>query len=134
MKVLARRRAASGFAHEIEIEGRHRLLADEPVEAGGEDAGPSPVRLLSASLASCTAITVEMYAERKGWDVGAVEVEVDFTLERHAPSSFDVTLRLPGDLTDSERERLVGVAAKCPVHRALSGETPVRISDRVEAL
>lgn len=134
MKVLARRRAPSGFAHEVEIDGRHRLLVDEPTEAGGKDAGPSPVRLLAASLASCTAITVEMYAERKGWDVGAVEVEVDFTLERHAPSSFEVILRLPDTLSAAERERLVGVAAKCPVHRALGSETPVRIADRVEVL
>jgi putative redox protein len=134
VKVLARRSAPSGFAHEVEIDGGHRLRVDEPVAAGGENSGPSPVRLLAASLASCTAITVEMYAERKGWDVGPLEVAVDATLEGHAPSAFEVTLRLPQGLTDAEKERLVGVASKCPVHRALSSETTVRIADRVESL
>jgi putative redox protein len=132
VKVVARR-TSSGFAHEVEIEGGHMLLVDEPREAGGADSGPSPVRLLAASLASCTAITVEMYAERKGWDVGAVEVEVGVSLERHTPSAFEVTLRVPGRLTDAEKERLVGVAAKCPGHRVLSGETSVTIAERVEA-
>jgi putative redox protein len=124
MKALARRRpsgpdGALGFAHEL--------------EDGGTDTGPSPGRLLAASLASCTAITVEMYAERKGWDVGALEVEVEATYEGRTPSAFEVTLRLPAHLSDTEKERLVGVAAKCPVHKALSGETPVSIADRVEA-
>ena len=65
MRVVARRR--SGFAHDIEIDdGDHRLVVDEPVEAGGTDAGPSPARLVAAGLASCVAITMEMYAERKG--------------------------------------------------------------------
>ena len=69
MKVVARRR--EGFAHEVEIEGGHTLLVDEPARVGGTDTGPSPGRLLAASLAACTAITIEMYAERKGWEIGA---------------------------------------------------------------
>ena len=75
-----------------------------------------------------------MYAARKGWDVGAVEVEADVTYEGHVPSSFDVTLRLPPELGDEQRERLLAIASRCPVHRALRSETPVRITDRVEAL
>ena len=65
-----------GYVHDVEIEGgRHRLVVDEPLEAGGTDAGPSPTRLLAAGLASCIAITMEMYAKRKQWEIGAVEVE-----------------------------------------------------------
>ena len=68
MRVVARRR--EGYAHDVEIEGGHSLISDEPESVGGTDTGPSPTRLLAASLAACTAITVEMYADRKGWDVG----------------------------------------------------------------
>ena len=132
MKTVARRR--EGFTHEVEIEGGHTIVVDEPADAGGGDAGPTPTRLLAASLAGCIAITIEMYAERKGWDVGDVVVEVETDYERHAPVAFDVVLRLPDSLTDAEKERLVGIAAKCPVHRVLSHEVEVSIADRVEPL
>ncbi len=132
MKVVARRR--QGYAHDVEIEGGHTIRIDEPAGAGGTDTGPSPARLLAASLASCVAITVEMYADRKGWDIGEVEVDVDGEYENHAPRSFEVTLRLPGELSDEQRERLLVVAGKCPVHKVLAGETAVVISDRIEAL
>ena len=75
-----------------------------------------------------------MYAERKGWDVGKVEVDVDVTYDEFAPLSFAVTLRLPAELSDEQRKRLLVVAAKCPVHKLLVGETPVTVSDRVETL
>ena len=78
MQVVARR--IEGFAHEVEIEGGHTLVVDEPADRGGTDTGPRPTQLLAASLAGCTAITIEMYAERKGWDVGAIEVDVDVDL------------------------------------------------------
>jgi putative redox protein len=132
MKVVARRR--EGFAHEIEIEGGHTLVVDEPVAAGGTDAGPSPTRLLGAALASCVAVTIEMYAARKGWEVGRVEVDVDVEYEGYAPRSFAVALRLPGGLSEEQRQRLLVIATKCPVHEALAGETPVTISDGIEAL
>ncbi len=132
MKVLARR--LQGFAHEIDIEGGHTIVVDEPPDFGGTDTGPSPGRLLAASLAACTAVTMEMYAERKGWDVGPLEVEVDATYDDHIPRSFDLTVRLPADLDDEQRRRLLVIASKCPVHRALTGETTVTISDRVEVL
>ncbi|HEY7950433.1 MAG TPA: OsmC family protein [Solirubrobacterales bacterium] len=132
MKVVARRR--EGFAHEVEIEGGHTVLVDEPVDSGGADTGPSPTRLLAASLASCVAITIEMYAERKGWNLGRVEVDVEAEYEGYAPSSFEVTLRLPPELSDEQRERLVAIAGKCPVHKVLAQETPVIVSERVEAL
>ena len=132
MKVVCRRR--EGFSHENEIEGGHTVAVDKPVEAGGSDTGPSPTRLLAASLASCTAITMEMYAERKGWDIGKVEVEVDVEYDGHVPSAFAVTLHLPGELSDEQKDRLRTVAGKCPVHRALSGETRVTIGEKIEAL
>ena len=132
MKVVARR--LQGLAHEIDIEGGHTIVVDEPADVGGTDTGPSPGRLLAASLASCTAVTMEMYAERKGWDLGEVEVDVDATYDGHVPRSFDVTVRLPAGLEEEQRELLLRVASKCPVHKALTGETKVTIADRVEVL
>jgi putative redox protein len=139
MKVVARRKVngangISGFAHDVEIEGGHKLVIDEPLEAGGNDGGPSPTRLVAASLAGCIAVTIEMYAERKGWDVGRVEVEVEVAYESFAPLSFAATLRLPPELSEEQRARLLVVARKCPVHKLLTGETPVVVSDRIEAL
>ena len=132
MKVVARRQ--EGYAHEVEIEGGHTVLVDEPVDAGGGDSGPSPTRLLAASLASCVAVTIEMYAERKGWDLGKVEVDVEAEHEGHAPRSFAVTLHLPPELSDEQRDRLLVIAGKCPVHKILTREMPVTISDRIEPL
>jgi putative redox protein len=132
MKVVARRR--TGFAHDVEIEGGHTIRVDEPVAAGGGDTGPSPTRLVAAGLAGCIAVTIEMYAERKGWEVGAVEVDVDVEYDDFRPLSFAVTLKLPAELSDEQRERLLAIAAKCPVHQLLAGETRVVISDRIESL
>ena len=132
MRVVARRRG--GFAHDVEIEGGHTIRIDEPSAAGGTDTGPSPTRLVAAGLAGCIAVTIEMYAARKGWDVGAIEVDVDVEYEGFAPRSFAVTLRLSAELSEEQRERLLAIAAKCPVHRVLAHETPVVVSDRVETL
>jgi putative redox protein len=129
---IARRR--EGFTHDVEIEGGHALVLDEPEQRGGADAGPSPMRVVSAALAACTAITVEMYADRKDWELGAIEVEVEREDDgREGARSFTVTLRVPEPLTDEQRERLLVIAGKCPVHRALAGETHVAISDRIES-
>jgi len=132
MKVVARRR--EGFAHDVEIEGGHTIRVDEPLGAGGSDSGPTPTRLLAASLAGCVAVTVEMYAELKGWDVGALEVDVDVEYRDYQPLSFAATLRLPAGLSEERRRRLLVIAAKCPVHKVLAHETPVVVSDRVETL
>lgn len=131
VRVTARRR--QGYTHDVEIQGGHRLVFDEPEEAGGADQGPSPTRALAATLAACTAITMVMYAARKGWELGEVEVEVEMEYGQSAvPSSFVVISRLPKGLTDEQAERLKVIAGKCPVHRALSHETEVSIEDRVE--
>jgi putative redox protein len=109
----------------------HELIADEPPEKGGSDAGPDPLELLAASLASCTAVTMEMYASKKGWDIGDVEVEAQFTpADRGCPTRFALVFRFPDHLTDEQVERLEVIAAKCPVHRALEGE--VMFDERVE--
>src|ERR1051326_2226159 len=112
MKFVARRR--EGLAHDVEIEGGHTIRVDEPIGAGGADTGPSPTRLVAAGLAGCTAVTMELYAERKGWDVGPVEVDVVVEYDGYAPLSFAVTLRLPAELSDEQRERLLAIARRCP--------------------
>jgi putative redox protein len=125
MKAVARKQ--DGYMHEVEVDG-HTLTVDEPEEDGGANRGPSPTRLLTASLAACTAITIEMYADRKGWDLGALEVEVEAELGQ--PSKFEVVLKLPEAIDDEQEKRLLVVAGKCPVHKALAGE--VEFNDRVE--
>lgn len=133
VRVTARRR--QGFTHDVEIQGGHRLVIDEPEAAGGGNEGPSPTRTLGAALAACTAITTEMYADRKGWDLGEVEVDVDMDYgDTPAPRSFGVTLRVAGDLTDDQVERLRTIAGKCPVHRLLARESEVTVTDRVERI
>jgi putative redox protein len=132
MRVVARR--LDGFAHEVDLEGGHVLVVDEPEDRGGTDTGPRPTQLLAASLAGCTAITVEMYADRKGWDVGSVEVDVDVAYNGTVPSTYAVALKLPRELSEEQRRRLLRVAAKCPVHKVLVGEASVTVAERLEAL
>ncbi len=109
----------------------HQLTIDEPLDKGGEDQGPSPQEILAASLAACTAITMEMYAKRKGWDVGDVEVACDYTpADRGCPTRFNLVMRFPDAMSDEQVERLRVIAAKCPVHRTLEGE--VMFDERIE--
>jgi putative redox protein len=127
LSVKATRR--KGYAHSLTAR-HHTLIADEPESIGGADTGPSPTELLALSLASCTAITVELYADRKGWDVGTVEVEVDYETQSSVPVRYDVVVKLPVELSTEQIDRLKVIAGRCPVHRALAGE--VEISDRIE--
>ena len=123
-------REGSTFRHTVQVRD-HQLTVDEPTSAGGEDAGPDPQELLAVSLASCTAITMEMYASRKGWNLGPVEVAVEYTpADRGCVTKFELVMRLPEDLPDEQVERLRVIAAKCPVHRALEGE--VMFLERIE--
>ena len=129
MRAVARR-ASEKFTHDLKVRN-HRLLADEPEDMGGEDMGPSPQELLAASLASCTAITMEMYAKRKGWNVDGMEVDVDYTpAERGCATNFKLVMKMPAHLSEEQAERLQTIAAKCPVHRTLEGE--VLFDERVE--
>jgi putative redox protein len=133
VKVVARRR--EGYVHDVEIEdGAHTLVVDEPVVAGGTDAGPAPTRLVAAGLASCIAITMEMYAKRKGWEIGAVEVDVEVAYEDFTPTSFTATIRLPAGLSDEQQQRLPVIARRCPVHKVIAAETTVSVSDKIEPL
>ncbi|HSS34228.1 MAG TPA: OsmC family protein [Solirubrobacterales bacterium] len=131
MRILARR--LTGMAHEVDLEGGHEIIVDEPPDRGGTDTGPRPTQLLAASLAGCTAITIEMYADRKGWDLGPLEVTVDMGYEGPVPSRFDVQVMLPGELDDEQRRRLLVIATKCPVHKVLAGEASVTVSERLQA-
>ena len=123
MRAIARRSGGT-LKHEIEFgSDNHHLVADEPEETGGNDEGPSPQELLAASLASCSAITMEMYANRKGWDIGEVVVDVDYEpAQRGSPTKFQMTVKLPKELPEDQRQRLMQIVAKCPVHRTLEGE------------
>ncbi len=128
-------RLDDGFTTEIRA-GQHDLIADEPESVGGDNLGPSPYELLSASLGACTAMTIQMYARRKKWDVQEVEVHLshnktymDDCAECDKPTSkidhFTRTIRLEGDLTDEQKERILVIANKCPVHRTLMEESVV---------
>ncbi|HEX3872781.1 MAG TPA: OsmC family protein [Solirubrobacteraceae bacterium] len=130
MKATAHR--TGKVKHLVSVRG-HQLTVDECRDSGGTDDGPSPQELLAASLASCTAVTIEMYAQRKGWDLGDVEVACEYTpAERGCPTKFEIILRLPTQLSDYEVGRLLTIAAKCPIHRTLDGE--VMFTERVERL
>ena len=121
MRATARREDGK-LKHAVDIRD-HQLTVDEPADQGGEDTGPSPQELLAASLASCTAITMEMYAQRKGWEIGDVAVHVDYEpAQRGSPTRFTMVVDFPKELPDDQRERLMQIGAKCPVHRVLEGE------------
>src|SRR5271156_4601078 len=129
MRATARRDDGS-FTHTVQVRD-HSVTVDEPLEKGGQDSGPDPQELLAVSLASCTAITMEMYAQRKGWDIGHVQVDVEYSpAERGCPTKFELIMRLPEDVPEEQLERLRAIAAKCPVHRALDGE--VMFAERIE--
>ena len=133
-RVTARRQGADGFTHEVEIEGGHRVVLDEPAAVGGADLGPKPTLMLAGSLAGCTAITMELYAARKGWELGEVEVDVDVTYDKANPTSFDLAIRLSGELDEEQLARLLVIAGKCPVHKVIAHETPVTMPVNIEPL
>jgi putative redox protein len=126
------RRVGDSLKHHVEVRD-HKVTSDEPGDVGGTDAGPSPQELLAVSLASCSAITLEMYAKRKGWNVGDVTVDVDYEpAQRGSPTRFQIDVRLPKELPEDQRERLMQIVAKCPVHRTLEGE--VMFEERLELI
>jgi uncharacterized OsmC-like protein len=130
------RGAASGFVQEI-VAGGHRLASDEPVSVGGADTGPTPYDLLLAALGSCTSMTVAVYARRKVWPLESVTVGLAHT-RIHAEDCancetkegmldrIDVVIQLEGALTDEQRQRLLEIAGRCPVHRTLQSEIEIR--------
>jgi uncharacterized OsmC-like protein len=128
-------RSLEGFQTEILASG-HRLLADEPLAAGGTNTGPNPYELLLGALGACKSMTVLMYARRKRWDLRSVTVELMHGREydqdckncEEQDARIDritVWLTLEGNLDDAQRQRLKEIANRCPVHRTLCGRLEV---------
>jgi putative redox protein len=114
------RRVGETLQHEVDVNGRHTIVTDEPETIGGTDTGPTPHELLPATLASCISTMIALYAQRKQWDVSELCVDVDYENDAN-PRRFDVTIHLPDGLTDEQVMRLTRVAETCPVRRALGG-------------
>jgi len=115
-------RDAKPYRQSVSIRS-HAVTIDEAEDNGGTDAGPNPQEMLAASLASCSAITVEMYASRKGWDVGDMRVDVDYEpAQRGSPTKFHMIVHLPKEMPEEQRRKLMQIVAKCPVHRTLESE------------
>ena len=137
--VMVRETRRSKFQQEI-ISGRHRLLADEPVKAGGLDSGPGPYDLLLAALGACTAMTLRLYAERKQVPLRRTQVLLRHEKIHAADCAecetkegmidrIERVLVLEGDLDAEQRARLLQIADKCPVHRTLKSEIDIRTSE-----
>ena len=103
---------------EVVIDGRHRLITDQPPHLGGEGSGPAPHELFPAALAGCITSTLVVYARTKGWDLRHVTVDVDYD-HRSTPRRFDIAVQLSGDLSDPQLERLKKVARACPLRRSI---------------
>lgn len=130
MSLTATARSIPGtLRQEVVIDGRHRLITDEPERVGGDGSAPAPHELLPAALAACVSTTLVMYARTKGWDLGEVSVEVDYD-NNATPRRFEVSIRLTGDLDEAQLERLEKVAAACPVRRSI--ETGIEFVERIE--
>ena len=106
--------------------GRHTLTSDEPANSGGQDAGPAPYDLLSAALASCTAITLRMYADRKQWPLETVYVDVVFSRAGDKSVSIHRTLKFEGVLSAEQRSRLADIAERTPVTLTLKVGIEIR--------
>ena len=121
-EIIVRENGQGRYQQEV-IAGEHRLLADEPVSLGGADAGPAPFDFLMAGLGACTAMTLRMYAERKELPLRRVSVALSHEKVLVDGGNRDQFLRhitLDGELTGEQRARMLEIANKCPVHRALS--------------
>ena len=124
-----------GFTTQMKV-GNHYLLADEPKSYGGNDFGPSPYELVSAGLSACTAMTIQMYVKRKGWDLQNVEVHTSYG-KTHAIDcedcentsskidTFNREIKLTGTLDEAQIKRILQIADKCPVHKTLHNEIQV---------
>ena len=102
------------------------LIADEPLDKGGQDLGFSPSQLLASSLASCTAATIQMYASRKEWEIDHITVAVQYDLNREDGTSyFEKEIEISGNITPEQKKRLLMIANKCPIHKVLTNEVSI---------
>ncbi|MBL0355208.1 MAG: OsmC family protein [Dechloromonas sp.] len=130
-EVIVRENGQGRYQQEV-IVGEHRLLADEPVDVGGADAGPAPLEFVMAGLGACTSMTLRMYAERKGIPLTRISVSLVHDKVKVSGIPRDRIVRaitLEGDLTVEQRARLLEIANKCPVHKAL--EQPLMIESEL---
>jgi putative redox protein len=136
MSSVTVRGGARGLIQEIEA-GRHYLTADEPLSAGGADAGPSPYDYLLAALGTCTSMTLSMYARQKQWPLEGVTVRLSHSRIHAADCAecetkdgkldrIDREIALAGALSPEQRARLLEIADRCPVHRTLTSEISIR--------
>jgi len=131
MSLTATARLLPGtLRQEVQIGGgRHTLYTDEPAHLGGEDTGPAPHELLPAALAACISTTLAMYARTKGWELGAVSVDVDY--DHHAtPRRFEIAIHVTGDLSVEQLARLDKVAQSCPLRRSI--EAGIEFTETIE--
>ncbi len=113
--------------------GGHFIYADEPTELGGTDEGMSPAALLLASLGSCTAITIRMYADRKKYQLERIKIELAISQEDQLDKSTKILRKIEftGVLTEEERSRLLEIADKCPIHKILSNPITIETTAKI---
>jgi putative redox protein len=121
MALTARARRIGSLKNEIDVNGRHTIVTDEPEDLGGTDEAAAPHELLAAALAACVATMIELYAERRSWPLGAVTVDVAYEPE-DSPRRVETAIELTGDLSQEQAGRLLRVAQTCPLRRALESE------------
>lgn len=111
----------------VVVSDSHNFVIDEPMSAGGKDLGPNPGELLSASLATCSTATVKMYANRKGWDIDEIIIKVDFKRNlKLDTTTFTKNIKITGNLTDEQIEKLHEIAGRCPIHKILTGNIEIK--------
>ncbi|MDD2665098.1 MAG: OsmC family protein [Dechloromonas sp.] len=121
-KVVVAENGQGRYQQEV-VAGQHRLVADEPASMGGADAGPAPFDFIMSGLGACTSMTLRMYAERKGLALTGIRVELEhdkIEIDGQPRDRIRRTITLDGELSPEQRQRLLEIANKCPVHRALS--------------
>jgi putative redox protein len=123
------RRMGNTLSFEVDVNGRHVIVTDEPEGLGGTDEGPAPHELLPAMLASCVATMISMYAQNRDWNIGEISVDVSYDNES-VPRRVSIDVHLPDDLTADQQRRLQRVAETCPARRAL--ETGFAFEERVD--